>query len=106
VRGARVGDSQASGEPFYTPDPDLFGHPDAFRQDTRYAAELEEAGLASRFPPEAEVRRIVIELLAEREAVEDLVAEPDLINDAIAEARGSWTSGEVSETAGILMIPR
>jgi hypothetical protein len=76
-------------EPFYMPDPDLFGHADAYRQYTRYAAELEEAGLAGRFPDEAELRHIAIELLAERYAVEDLAAgEIYLIDDAIAEARG------------------
>jgi hypothetical protein len=79
---------EPAGESFYMPDPGLFGHADAYRLYTRYAAELEEAGLASRFPPEAEVRHIAIELLAEREAVESLLEEPDLIDDAIAEARG------------------
>jgi hypothetical protein len=75
-------------EPFYMPDPDLFGHADAYRLFTRYAAELEEAGLADRFPPEAELRHIAIELLAERYAIED-IAGGDLyrIDDAIVEAR-------------------
>jgi hypothetical protein len=75
-------------EPFYMPDPDLFGHADAYRLFTRYAAELEEAGLADRFPPEAGLRHIAIELLAERYAVEDIAGgELYLIDEAIAEAR-------------------
>jgi DNA-binding MarR family transcriptional regulator len=74
-------------EPFYMPDPDLFGHADAYRLYTRYAAQLEEAGLVDRFPPEAELRNIVIELLAERSAVEDLVeGELYLIDSAIVDA--------------------
>jgi hypothetical protein len=74
-------------EPFYMPSPDLFGHTDAYRLFTGYAAELEQAGLAERFPPEAELRHIVIELLAERYAVEDVEEDLRLIVDAIAEAR-------------------
>jgi hypothetical protein len=74
-------------EPFYMPSPDMFGHPDAYRMYTGYAAKLEEAGLADRFPPEAELRHIVIELLAEREAVEDVEQDLRLIDDAIVEAR-------------------
>jgi hypothetical protein len=78
-----VGDS----EPFYMPDPDLFGHGDAYRLFTSFAAELEEAGLAGRFPAETDVRQLAIGLLAQRYAVEDLKGEPDLIDDAVAEAR-------------------
>jgi hypothetical protein len=75
-------------EPFYMPDPDLFGHPDAYPMYTGYAAKLEEAGLADRFPREADVRKIAIELLAERYAVEDIAGgELYLIDEAIAEAR-------------------
>jgi hypothetical protein len=75
-------------EPFYMPDPDLFGHADAYRAFTGYAARLEEAGLADRFPPEPELRNIVIELLAERKYPMDLLEQaPDIIDDAIEEAR-------------------
>ena len=71
------------------PDPNLFGHADAYRLFTSYAAELEEAGLADRFPPDTELRNIAIELLAERYAVEDIArGELHLIDDAVAEARG------------------
>ena len=51
-------------DPFYFPDPDLFRHPDAYPLLTGFAARLEEAGLAGRFPPEIELRHIAIELLA------------------------------------------
>jgi hypothetical protein len=74
-------------DPFYMPSPDMFGHPDAYRMYTAYAAELEAAGLADRFPKDAEVRHIAIELLAERYAVELIADEHDRIDDAIAEAR-------------------
>jgi hypothetical protein len=74
-------------EPFYMPTPDLFGHADAYRMFTTYASELEAAGLADRFPPDAELRHITIELLAEREAAENVEEDPSLIDDAIAEAR-------------------
>jgi hypothetical protein len=43
-------------------------------------------GLAERFPPQAALRHIAIELLAEREAVENLLEDPSLIEDAIDEA--------------------
>jgi hypothetical protein len=74
-------------EPFYLPPPDLFGHADAYRQYTNYAARLKEAGLASRFPPDTELRHTAIQLLAEGYAVEDLEEEPYLIQYAIDEAR-------------------
>lgn len=74
-------------EPFYMPSPELFGHSDAYSLFTGYAAKLEDAGLADRFPPDSELRHTAIELLAERHPVEDLVQEPDLIDHAIAEAR-------------------
>lgn len=74
-------------EPFYFPSPDLFGHPAAYPLYTGYAAKLEEAGLAERFPPQAALRHIAIELVAEREAVENLLEDPSLIEDAIDEAR-------------------
>ncbi len=76
-------------EPFYTPSPDLFGHSDAYRLFTGYAAELEKAGLARWFPLDAELRHVAIELLAERRyAVEEVEEEPTLLDDAIEEARG------------------
>jgi hypothetical protein len=78
----RMGDS----EPFYMPDPDLFGHADAYHLFTRYAAELDEAGFADRFPANAELRHIAIELLAERYAIDFLRADPTLIDEAIGEA--------------------
>jgi hypothetical protein len=74
-------------EPFYMPDPALFGNPDAYRLYTSYATELEEAGLADLFPLEAEHRYIVIELLAERYTLEQVEQEPGLIDQAVAEAR-------------------
>ena len=64
-----------------------FGHPDAYGLCTGYAAKLEKAGLADRFPSEADVRHIAIELLAERYAVEEVVTEPALIDESSAEAR-------------------
>lgn len=74
-------------EPFYMPNPNLFGHADAYRLYTGYAAKLEEAGLANRFPAEAELRNIVIELLAERHAVEAVAENLHLIDGAVAEAQ-------------------
>lgn len=75
-------------EPFYMPDPSLFGHTDAYNLFTKYAARLEAAALTDRFPPEPEVRHIAIELLAERYAAEDVQEEPDsYIPDAVQEAR-------------------
>ena len=50
--GVRLSES----EPFYTPDPAMFGNRDAFRMFTNYAAELEQAGLADRFPQDAATR--------------------------------------------------
>ena len=70
------------------PDPGLFGHGDAYRLYTTFAAGLVDAGLADRFPRDPEVRKIMIELLAEREAIENLVENPDLIAEVIDEARG------------------
>jgi DNA-binding MarR family transcriptional regulator len=70
------------------PSPSLFGHSDAYRLYTGYAARLEKAGLADRFPDDADLRHIVVELLAERYAVEDVSNEPDLIDEATVEARG------------------
>jgi hypothetical protein len=69
------------------PSPDLFGHGDAYRLYTRYAAKLEEAGFADRFPADAELRHVAIELLAERYAIDFLEADPTLIDEAIDEAR-------------------
>jgi hypothetical protein len=55
---------------------------------TSYASKLEEAGLRDRFPADADLRHIAIELLAEREPVENVEEDLELIEDAIAEARG------------------
>ena len=74
--------------PFYFPDPDLFGHPDAYPLFTGFAAGLEEAGLAGRFPRETELRHIAIELLAEGSTVEEVMEDPSMIEDAVAEAQG------------------
>jgi hypothetical protein len=74
-------------EPFYLPRPDLFGHEDAYRQFTNFAARLKEAGFADRFPPDTDLRHTAIELLAGRHTVEDLEEEPYLIQYAIDEAR-------------------
>lgn len=76
----------SNSEPFYAPSPDMFGHADAYRLFTGYAAELEKAGLADRFPPEAEVRHIAVELLAERHSIDTVEEEPSLISEAIGEA--------------------
>ena len=73
---------------FYFPDPDRFGHPDAYSLFTGFAAGLEEAGLAGRFPRETELRHIAIELLAEGSTVEEVIEDPSTIEDAIAEAQG------------------
>jgi hypothetical protein len=75
-------------EDFYFPDPDLFRHPDAYPLFTGFAAGLEEAGLAGRFPPEIELRHIAIELLAERSTVEEVEEDPSMIEHAICEAQG------------------
>ena len=75
-------------EPFYFPDPDLFGHKDAYPLFTGFAVGLEEAGLAGRFPRETELRHIAIELLAEGSTVEEVMEDPSMIEDAIAEAQG------------------
>jgi hypothetical protein len=75
------------GEPFYMPSPEMFRHSNAYRMFTNYAAELEEAGLVELFPRDPELRNVVIELLAERYAVEMVEANPDLVDEAVAEAR-------------------
>lgn len=75
-------------DPFYSPDPELFGHPDAYVLFTAFAARLEEGGFAGHFPPETELRHIAIELLAERSTVEEVEENPRMIADAIAEAQG------------------
>jgi hypothetical protein len=72
---------------FYMPDPDLFRHPNAYSLYTRYAAQLQEAGLAAQFPADAELRKVAIELLAERHAVEYVIEHPEFIADAVKEAR-------------------
>ena len=72
---------------FYFPDPDLFGHPDAYPLFAGFASRLEDAGLASRFPADTELRHIAIELLAEQTTVEDIEIDPTLIDAAIIEAR-------------------
>lgn len=76
-----------SAEPFYMPEPDLFGHRFAYERYTGYAAELEVAELVDRFPLDPDVRRITIELLADRYVVSDVVENPDLIDAAVDEAR-------------------
>ena len=68
------------------PEPALFRNPDAFRHYTNFAAELEAAGLADRFPSETSVRQTAVEVLAERYAVEDVAQDPALIDDAVLEA--------------------
>lgn len=66
----------------------MFGHSDAYLMFTRFAAKLEEAGLADRFPEDPELRNLAIELLAEHEGShENVVKDPALIEDAVAEAR-------------------
>ena len=82
------GKQVAAQDPFYFPDPDLFRHPDAYPLFTGFAAGLEEAGLAGRFPPEIELRHIAIELLAERSTVEEIEGDPSMIEHAISEAQG------------------
>jgi hypothetical protein len=86
-------------EPFYMPSPDLFRHADAYRMFTSYASKLEEAGLRDRFPADADLRHIAIELLAEREPVENVEEDLELIEDAIAEARGILKSSENRDSA-------
>ncbi len=73
---------------FYMPDPELFGHPDAYPLFTGFASKLEEAGLAGRFPLDVELRQIAIELLAERSTVEEVEADQSMIEHAISEAQG------------------
>ncbi len=74
--------------PFYMPDPELFGHPDAHPLFTGFASRLEEAGLSGRFPMDVELRQIAIELLAERTTVEEVEADQSMIEHAISEAHG------------------
>ena len=74
-------------EPFYLPNPDLFGDPDAYPLFTAFASRLEAAGLANRFPADVELRHIAIELLAEQTTIEEIELEPTLIDAAIIEAR-------------------
>ncbi len=71
---------------FYMPEPALFRNPDAFRHYTNFAAELEAAGLADRFPHETDVRQTAIEILAERCTVEEVAQDAGLIDDAVLEA--------------------
>jgi hypothetical protein len=73
-------------EPFYFPSPDLFANRFAWEAYTKYAADLEEAGLADRFPLEDDLRFITIELLANRYRIEDVVEQPHLIDTAIQDA--------------------
>ena len=76
-------------EPFYFPDPAMFGHDDAYRLFTGFAAKLESAGLRDRFPRDAELRNVTIERLAEGDyTVEEIASAPRLIDDAIVEAEG------------------
>jgi hypothetical protein len=70
------------------PSPELFGHADAYGTFTRFASELEAAGLVAHFPQDTDLRHAAIELLAEREHVDNVVEDPTLIMDAIEEARG------------------
>jgi hypothetical protein len=79
--------TEGDSAPFYMPDPGLFGHNDAWHLYTSFAAALEDAGLADRFPADPDIRKVAIELLAEREAVENVEADPSLIDDAAEEAR-------------------
>jgi hypothetical protein len=74
-------------EPFYMPDPALFGHSDAFAAYTRYAAELDEAGLRDEFPIDSELRKIAIELLTERYSVEMVQEDRSLITESVDEAK-------------------
>ena len=73
-------------EAFYNPEPGTFGHSDAWRLFTTFAAELERAGLAVHFPTDPTVRDVAVELLAERCTVSDVAEHPRLIADAIVEA--------------------
>jgi len=73
-------------EPFYVPDPGMFEHDDAYALFTKYAAGLVDAGLEQSFPSDPEIRKIAIELLAERGAVDDAARDPRRIADAIVEA--------------------
>jgi hypothetical protein len=73
--------------PFYFPDPDQFGHPDAYALFTAFASRLEEIGLGPRFPADDELRHITIELLAEQTTVEEIELDPTLVDAAVIEAR-------------------
>lgn len=73
-------------ELFYMPEPALFGNEEAFRLYTGFAAGLEAAGLADRFPNEMKIRQTAIEILAERYTVEEVVADPSIIEFAVLEA--------------------
>ena len=72
---------------FYLPDPNGFGHPDAYALFAGFAARLEDAGLAPRFPADDELRQTTIELLAEQTTVEEIEHDPTIIDAAIIEAR-------------------
>jgi hypothetical protein len=76
----------AGGEPFYMPAPGLFAHRDAYRRYTAYAANLEAAGLAERFPDYGDLRYVLIELLADRYPVGLARDYPFLIAQLVPEA--------------------
>ena len=71
---------------FYFPSPDLFGNKFQWGAYTKYAAELEEAGLADLFPAESDLRCITIELLANRYRVEDVIEQHHLIETTVQDA--------------------
>jgi hypothetical protein len=81
-------DCVSDSDEFYVPDPSLFDHEAAYMQFTRYATHLKEAGFADRFPADAEVRNVAIEVLATRYSIDMLDELPELIPEAIDEARG------------------
>ena len=85
------------------PEPDLFGHRFAYERYTGYAADIEEVELVDRFPLDPDVRRITIELLADRYVVSDVVENPDLIDAAVDEARRSSKSSPREVTVSSLM---
>ena len=88
-----VGDSESffvpdpDSDSFYAPDPTMFADADSYHAFTRYAANLQEMGLADRFPADAELRKVAVEILSDRYSIEVLRDRPDLIPTVIAEAR-------------------
>jgi hypothetical protein len=71
---------------FYVPEATLReDSADACHRYVEFARDLRMAGLADRFPSDAEVRHNTVEMLAERYRVAELVDQPSIVADAIVQ---------------------